>query len=718
MTSQTDRALSFILSFPPFTDDTARGLGVLKIRSAAILLELPDDNAAWRDLVIGKADSMPDDSPDRALLLDELDNLCLIRSLAMAQRATIREMEFLDIEYAPSVPSSMKHHLAPPPISHWSLARRTKARSSSELTMATLNTIPMAPPISLSSDGDNPGEHALRARDEAARERWVAALLETIARAGSASTISSTMEARYSDRAAPILKLLLGKGAINTMKSHITRWKALETWFDVQPRHDLVTLYPPSPALIGRYLDFRIANQAGHTVADSICGSIVWICERLGMETPDVCSPDLQALREAQSRKRSRGIKQSPAYPPELIKAMETKVGNVSDPDDPGSGSTAIVILFCELLRVFSSLRFDDLQHMRPQDAAISDVAFTSYVYQSKTDQRRVGRKIVAIRAGLSIHDWQRYGWNVFRHFCPGRRDFWLPAIHEDPHRPSFILDEPMEYAQYDRLSRAARLYAVDSDPILSSDLEFMSTIANITLHGAKASMITMMAHAGADPLAIKRQGNWKSDSMPAVYTRNSEHLSMREAIKAVNHIKDSMPPPSRFKSSKPCTIRTMVQPEFRTDAKSALYAAYCDGKEMPDAPNAAMDDNSTDKFINTEEGKAVLDDWLSANPDKAASDTDVVSESVDSATTDDTDDELPPTFYKCRSKSESVSTIGTDGILKWHAAHPTEADTPACNIRGIKLSDMIPLGRAKPSAMSCVCARCLKQRPDIHALF
>ena len=56
-------------------------------------------------------------------------------------------------------------------------------------------------------------------------------------------------------------------------------------------------------------------------------------------------------------------------------------------------------------------------------------------------------------------------------------------------------------------------------------------------------------------------------------------------------------------------------------------------------------------------------------------------------------------------------------GDAKWHAPHSTEPDLVACNTKGMKLSELQPMGCDPPADPKRVCMRCLRVRPDLHAI-
>ena len=122
----------------------------------------------------------------------------------------------------------------------------------------------------------------------------------------------------------------------------------------------------------------------------------------------------------------------------------------------------------------------------------------------------------------------------------------------------------------------------------------------------------------------------------------------------------------------------------------------------------------ATDNFLNSPAGETALDVWKESSDreDATPPDSDSSSSSSDAGSSDDDSPATPMQFYKPAAKASG----GHDA--KWHVPHWLEPDQVACNTRGMKLADMRPMGPSPPDDLSRICARCLRARPDLYALF
>ena len=686
-----DQALEFLLRLPPFSASTRDALQALQLRSAGLFLCFDQPDAELRDLFLALATAC--DSDIQYVVDQELDHLILLRRVAQVHSDQLARIHFLDLDYAPIV--------APPAGRSIPAVDLRASSKRSHLRRRILG--PMAPPLAVPDA--LPPNTALRDKEEAEKAVLIDKLVTFIDDAGSASTISARMQEQWADQAGSILRMLLGRGAVNTLRCHIGRWSAFAIWGQSFVA-ELFTIYPPSQRAVGRYILFRISSSTGHTIADSFCGTVLWMCTRLGMDTPDLHAPDLQALRESQIRTRSLCVKQSPAYPPDLLRCLEVSVCQ-------SCHTIYRIINFVELDRCYASLRFDDAQHRYPHEARLTDFALESIVYKSKTDQKRTGFKCAALRAGLTGLDWAEAGWNLLGEYCPGDRDFWLPSIGHSFNPIVFLLDTPMEYDEYSRWAREARKFAIDSDPKLKDNKEFLDQVDQLTLHGARATMPTMMAHHGSSLIQMQFQGNWKSESMPAVYTRDSNKLRLDEASRVLDSVRHNMESPSICKRPQSFTTRSLVNAEDHDRFVREMYNLL-----PPDLPSqcAEFKKPMVDRFLQRRAGREAADLWLESNPEARIDEASDHDSAVSVASQDpDREDLLPILFYQVdlTGKPKAVADA-----TKWHIASSTEPDETACNIRNIALSDMTPLGREPPDDRARVCARCLNRRPDIYALF
>ena len=74
------------------------------------------------------------------------------------------------------------------------------------------------------------------------------------------------------------------------------------------------------------------------------------------------------------------------------------------------------------------------------------------------------------------------------------------------------------------------------SDPATVNRLH--THVATFAAHSVKATFLSELAHAHADPQVLMSQGHWKTPEMPAKYTRNRQAISVKGVKEIITNLK------------------------------------------------------------------------------------------------------------------------------------------------------------------------------------
>lgn len=691
-------ALRSLTMLPPFTDRTIDAITRIKLKSFALFAVFPGSDQDFMNLVYQLIAQIDDaDGSVKA----EVDNILLLRKLVILHQDRLQEQECLELQYGIGYSSSARSRSPRPSASSVEL-------SPPSHKIKAYGTL-LEPNIYSTTQGNQ-----LRDRDESDRGLEVDRLRQIIVRAGPASTVAARIEANYNnkDRDA-VLASLLGRGAPRTMKQHINRWCRFEDFIRGFSPPPIVEIYPPNNAAIGQFLLHLNKTGSGWTVPDSVLGTINWMCTRIGMRCPDLQAPDLIALRDDAIRRRAEISKQADAYPPDLIVALEGYI--IATPSD-------LEAIFCwwELLRIYGSLRFDDLLHVRPQDLQDDEHAIYGCAWQTKVDRKRHGTKFAIPKVGITGNEWTDFGWDLYKKFCPGIRDFLLCAVIQTEERDEnaiirtgskFDTETPIDWASYSAIMKRVHHMAIlhhfqqqEGSQVPPADL--LEKIAKLTPHGAKVTMVDLLAQQdNVSQSALQCQGHWKSPEMPMHYTRSKGAIQLKE----IRRLQVDLA--AKFISRTEKKVHITAFDTWKDHPRFTDIALYIENHErLIDHEFAShppkFKEDRVKAILQDSAGNIIMDEFLKEFPDIKPLE---IEDAFVPAAFDQESDDFTICFYRA----------GDDRIdAKWHLIDECDPTKPACHTRDLQISSMRPMGSEPPDTLQQICKKCIARRPEIQSLF
>ena len=203
---------------------------------------------------------------------------------------------------------------------------------------------------------------------------------------------------------------------------------------------------------------------------------------------------------------------------------------------------------FGQLLKVFCTLREDDLQHLDPRRLRVSGEVVISELLRTKTTGRtkRIKELPLVLWVGASVtgSSWLEVGLSEIENFGDKERDFFLPRVSADL---SEGLSGPCTYAASSALSR--RLAQELCKPIFKDGawtqsqerLLHPSICSFWTEHSPRAVLPSLLAVLDEDKVRIDYLGKW-SPSGSQDYTRTFRSVVRSLQEKAVRAIRTADP--------------------------------------------------------------------------------------------------------------------------------------------------------------------------------
>jgi len=261
--------------------------------------------------------------------------------------------------------------------------------------------------------------------DRRLRDKWGARLALALA-----DTPAAVMAARAADPNA-FMAGLIGKARPETLKKRVRTWEALTRWLTWKEGRT----WPDGAVDILNYLHHRLAEQCPATFPAALLAAVRWFEVRSGY-TPDRCfgrDALLQAgIDHATAVAQEGGAagRKAPRLPLTVVAALECKVVN----DFALVGIR--ILAWSRLVKVYGTLRADDLRRLRPRDLALRTAGLTGTLVQTKTSGK--GRKtrtlplFVPREAFLAQPHWLEVGYGLWQKVGDPGRDYFIPRLEPD----------------------------------------------------------------------------------------------------------------------------------------------------------------------------------------------------------------------------------------------------------------------------------------------
>ena len=168
---------------------------------------------------------------------------------------------------------------------------------------------------------------------------------------------------------------------------------------------------------------------------ESLRSAVLWIEARSGLG-PDDCFGRHEFVRknvdraDVLARTGADAVLKAPRFPVVVIGALECKV---MCPEAPLG---IRVVAWCRLVKIFGTLRWDDLQRLRPRDAVLRQAGLVGRLSQTKTSG--AGKKVRDLPLFIPRHafvlegSWLETGYALWSGLDNRDRDYFLPRFNRD----------------------------------------------------------------------------------------------------------------------------------------------------------------------------------------------------------------------------------------------------------------------------------------------
>jgi hypothetical protein len=224
---------------------------------------------------------------------------------------------------------------------------------------------------------------------------------------------------------------LIGKARPSTVKKRVRDWELFVRWLSWTEG----SLWPSSVKDAIGYLNYRLAEGCPVSFPASFWAAMRWVESRSGLP-PSECYGRHSMLKLGIERAvvvlgtNSEAVRKAPRIPLVIVAALEKQVVS-------GDVLGGIRILaWMRLVKIYGSLRADDLQRLRPRDVNLASSGLTGVLTQTKTSG--AGRKVRALplfvpRCAYIVQErWLEVGYGLWRTVGDPGRDFFLPRLGAD----------------------------------------------------------------------------------------------------------------------------------------------------------------------------------------------------------------------------------------------------------------------------------------------
>jgi hypothetical protein len=266
----------------------------------------------------------------------------------------------------------------------------------------------------------------LKERDADAEAQWRERFRALLAWAGVPSIVA--VQAASSPDAA--LKGLIGKARPATVRLRVRTWEAYRRWLDLKKG----VVWPAEVSDVLDYIHEQLQDEAPMTFASSFGASLRWMEARSGLPYEQrFGDADVVRLNLAQAEKQlEEGTvrRQACRLMVVMVVAMELMVL------DTTVGIAFRVLAWMRLIKLYATMRADDLQRLRPEDVHLGPSGLKGILRRSKTTGAAKRVKTLPIfvpkEASVSGVDWLNVGYTLWKEAADFERDFFMPRVVPD----------------------------------------------------------------------------------------------------------------------------------------------------------------------------------------------------------------------------------------------------------------------------------------------
>jgi len=359
---------------------------------------------------------------------------------------------------------------------------------------------------------------SLASKEGLIKIKAVARLKEIAVRAGLASSImNKDLDMIGAEYAEDLRDMVLSSGAPATIKGHVAAWERMEDWLRNRCVDEMI--YPLSLNALLAYYVFRKNSECGPAVLPALRGTVSWISRKIGMPIPDLKSEYLVAIENEVFEARGEEVKKAIPFPMDLVAALENML--MSFRKIPEKKPTAYFVWIL-LLMTYSSLRFSDMLHTKPETLVYNKGVLYGSCWRTKVERKKRGTKFAVPDVAITKKPWLTEGLKIFEEIAPAKSDFMIYHLEDW----GTISNAPMEYGTFVKFMRSAILFAWHKAyPEGHPDIALDAT--KFTGHSARVTMIDAGSHSEESQTAQMVQANWQSADMPLEYSRQTKMIAI-----------------------------------------------------------------------------------------------------------------------------------------------------------------------------------------------
>lgn len=359
---------------------------------------------------------------------------------------------------------------------------------------------------------------SLASKEGLIKIKAVARLKEIAVRAGLASSImNKDLDMIGAEYAEDLRDMVLSSGAPATIKGHVAAWERMEDWLRNRCVDEMI--YPLSLNALLAYYVFRKNSECGPAVLPALRGTVSWISRKIGMPIPDLKSEYLVAIENEVFEARGEEVKKAIPFPMDLVAALENML--MSFRKIPEKKPTAYFVWIL-LLMTYSSLRFSDMLHTKPETLVYNKGVLYGSCWRTKVERKKRGTKFAVPDVAITKKPWLTEGLKIFEEIAPEKSDFMIYHLEDW----GTISNAPMEYGTFVKFMRSAILFAWHKAyPEGHPDIALDAT--KFTGHSARVTMIDAGSHSEESQTAQMVQANWQSADMPLEYSRQTKMIAI-----------------------------------------------------------------------------------------------------------------------------------------------------------------------------------------------
>ena len=226
---------------------------------------------------------------------------------------------------------------------------------------------------------------------------------------------------------ASVMMLMAGKTRCSTLRKYVKAWERFRRWLLMEGP----SAWPTGPLQIIEYLQTLAAEPCGATIPQTFIQAAAWLEKAGGYDDYEKLSCNALVTRCLDKINTiltagARPTKQSPRFPCIVLASAELFVVN------PKHSTFLRYSAWLLLLKCWSSLRHDDLQHITPRNLRMVEGALLGTLSQSKTSgpgkRMRELPVVVSRSCKLCCTQWLSVGFDLMKELLPGDKiDFMIP---------------------------------------------------------------------------------------------------------------------------------------------------------------------------------------------------------------------------------------------------------------------------------------------------